>query len=60
LLPETEVLYRDPKKRTNTEGEGILCRVTSVIGEGKQRRYEIIDADPVKKQSHSLFTLVSC
>jgi SAGA-associated factor 29 len=46
LLPSTEVLYRDPKKRTNTEGEGILCRVTSVIGEGKQRRYEIIDADP--------------
>jgi SAGA-associated factor 29 len=28
------------------EGEGILCRVTNVIGEGKQRRYEIIDADP--------------
>ena len=24
----------------------MLCRVTSVIGEGKQRRYEIIDADP--------------
>jgi SAGA-associated factor 29 len=46
LLPSTEVLYRDPKKKTNTEGEGILCRVTSVIGEGKQRRYEIIDADP--------------
>jgi hypothetical protein len=46
LLPATEVLYRDPKKRTNTEGEGILCRVTTVIGEGKQRRYEIIDADP--------------
>lgn len=46
LTPQTEVLYRDPKKRTNTEGEGILCRVTSVIGEGKQRRYEIIDADP--------------
>jgi SAGA-associated factor 29 len=47
LLPSTEVLYRDPKKRTpTTEGEGILCRVTSVIGEGKQRRYEIIDADP--------------
>jgi SAGA-associated factor 29 len=46
LVPSTEVLYRDPKKRTNTEGEGILCRVTSVIGEGKQRRYEIIDADP--------------
>ncbi|KAF2024612.1 hypothetical protein EK21DRAFT_78341 [Setomelanomma holmii] len=46
LLPSTEVLYRDPKKRANAEGEGILCRVTSVIGEGKQRRYEIIDADP--------------
>jgi SAGA-associated factor 29 len=28
------------------EGEGILCRVTSVIGEGKQRRYEVQDADP--------------
>ena len=27
------------------EGEGILCRVTSVIGEGKQRRYEVQDAD---------------
>ncbi|KAH7068132.1 SGF29 tudor-like domain-containing protein [Paraphoma chrysanthemicola] len=46
LLPSTEVLYRDPKKRANAEGEGILCRVTTVIGEGKQRRYEIIDADP--------------
>ncbi|KAK5170188.1 uncharacterized protein LTR77_004774 [Saxophila tyrrhenica] len=28
-----------------TEGEGILCRVTAVIGEGKQRRYEVQDAD---------------
>lgn len=46
LAPGTEVLYRDPRKRTNTEGEGILCRVTAIIGEGKQRRYEIIDADP--------------
>lgn len=27
------------------EGEGILCRVTLVIGEGKQRRYEVQDAD---------------
>ncbi|KAF2122716.1 SGF29 tudor-like domain-containing protein [Lophiotrema nucula] len=45
----TEVLYRhsNPKSRSlQTEGEGILCRVTTVIGEGKQRRYEIIDADP--------------
>jgi len=43
------VLYRPPKSRNTTqqsEGEGILCRVTSVIGEGKQRRYEIIDEDP--------------
>ncbi|KAK3116253.1 hypothetical protein LTR53_003557 [Teratosphaeriaceae sp. CCFEE 6253] len=27
------------------EGEGILCRVTNVIGDGKQRRYEVQDAD---------------
>lgn len=46
LSPQTEVLYRNIKQRQNQEGEGILCRVTSVIGEGKQRRYEIIDADP--------------
>ena len=44
----TEVLYR--KKGMNkavdpNEGEGMLCQVTSVIGEGKQRRYEIRDAD---------------
>ncbi|CAD0089623.1 unnamed protein product, partial [Aureobasidium mustum] len=38
------VFYRN-KGRTQ-EGEGILCRVTNVIGEGKQRRYEIQDADP--------------
>ncbi|CAO2651954.1 Nn.00g002370.m01.CDS01 [Neocucurbitaria sp. VM-36] len=52
LSPQTEVLYRNNAKNrsssssANYEGEGILCRVTSVIGEGKQRRYEIIDADP--------------
>ncbi|PSN66113.1 hypothetical protein BS50DRAFT_677394 [Corynespora cassiicola Philippines] len=45
LTVNTEVLYRNNKSR-NSEGEGILCRVTSVIGEGKQRRYEIIDSDP--------------
>jgi SAGA-associated factor 29 len=39
-----EVFYRN--KARATEGEGILCIVTSVSGEGKQRRYEIIDADP--------------
>lgn len=32
-------------KSDTVEGEGILCRVTSVIGEGKQRRYEVQDAD---------------
>lgn len=35
----------DPKKGDPPEGEGILCRVTAVIGEGKQRRYEVQDAD---------------
>ncbi|KAF2005534.1 hypothetical protein P154DRAFT_542528 [Amniculicola lignicola CBS 123094] len=45
LHVNTEVLYRNNKSRS-LEGEGILCRVTSVIGEGKQRRYEIIDSDP--------------
>ncbi|GAB7347527.1 hypothetical protein MBLNU459_g4425t1 [Dothideomycetes sp. NU459] len=38
------VFYRN--KGRAAEGEGILCRVTNVIGEGKQRRYEIQDADP--------------
>lgn len=42
-LGET-VFYR--KKGRDAEGEGILCRVTNVIGEGKQRRYEIQDTDP--------------
>ncbi|KAF2643948.1 hypothetical protein P280DRAFT_420498, partial [Massarina eburnea CBS 473.64] len=48
LHVNTEVLYRNPKasRPPTAEGEGILCRVTSVIGEGKQRRYEIIDSDP--------------
>ena len=32
-------------KSGDLEGEGILCRVTNVIGEGKQRRYEVQDAD---------------
>jgi hypothetical protein len=34
-----------PRENEELEGEGILCRVTSVIGEGKQRRYEIQDTD---------------
>ena len=32
-------------KKEAPEGEGILCQVTAVIGEGKQRRYEVQDAD---------------
>ena len=43
LTVNTEVLYRDTSHLS--EGEGILCRVTAVIGEGKQRRYEVQDAD---------------
>ncbi|KIW03584.1 uncharacterized protein PV09_05339 [Verruconis gallopava] len=43
----TEVLYRKKGvgKVDPNDGEGMLCQVTSVIGEGKQRRYEIRDAD---------------
>lgn len=26
-------------------GDGILCTITSVLGEGKAKRYEILDAD---------------
>lgn len=37
------VFYRN--KGRAVEGEGILCKVTNVIGEGKQRRYEIQDVD---------------
>ncbi|KAF2452930.1 SGF29 tudor-like domain-containing protein [Lineolata rhizophorae] len=39
-----EVFYRNKTKAV--EGEGILCSITNVIGEGKQRRYEIKDSDP--------------
>jgi len=31
------VFYRNKDKKT--EGEGILCSITAVLGEGKQRRY---------------------
>ncbi|KAF1815621.1 hypothetical protein P152DRAFT_505479 [Eremomyces bilateralis CBS 781.70] len=55
LTVGTEVLYRAPTAKNQksklvdrdpSEGEGILCSITSVIGEGKQRRYEIQDSDP--------------
>jgi len=31
------VFYRNKDKKT--EGEGILCSITAVLGEGKQKRY---------------------
>ena len=40
----SEVFFRN--KARNAEGSGILCTITSIVGEGKQRRYEIQDADP--------------
>jgi SAGA-associated factor 29 len=47
LTVNTEVLYRSREEGLDiVEGEGILCRITSIIGEGKQRRYEIINSDP--------------
>ncbi|KAI7355336.1 hypothetical protein KC320_g2882 [Hortaea werneckii] len=49
VLKMGEVVFcrHTPKSSSgeNPEGEGILCRVTAVIGEGKQRRYEVQDAD---------------
>ena len=51
VLTKGEIVFcrHDPKnfasKAEPPDGEGILCRVTSVIGEGKQRRYEVQDAD---------------
>ncbi|KAF2102673.1 hypothetical protein NA57DRAFT_71661 [Rhizodiscina lignyota] len=58
LTVGAEVFYRNSPRPTprgkpssiaapleQPEGEGILCSVTSVIGEGKQRRYEIRDID---------------
>lgn len=51
VLTKGEIVFcrHDPKslpsKAEPPDGEGILCRVTAVIGEGKQRRYEVQDAD---------------
>jgi SAGA-associated factor 29 len=44
----TEVMYWSFKRNATlgSEAEGILCRIRSVIGEGKQRRYEIIENPP--------------
>ncbi len=35
----SEVFYK--YKAKDADGEGILCTVTKVIGEGKQRRYAL-------------------
>nr|POE75579.1 saga-associated factor 29 [Quercus suber] len=53
----------DAKKVEQPEGEGILCRVTAVIGEGKQRRYEVQDeedptGEPPKPQRASVSQLI--
>jgi SAGA-associated factor 29 len=50
VLTKGEIVFcRHPNNPIKTgdlpDGEGILCRVTAVIGEGKQRRYEVQDAD---------------
>lgn len=45
-----EVLYRK-KAKDSSDGEGILCVIHSIIGEGKQRRYEIRDVDPDSAES---------
>jgi SAGA-associated factor 29 len=37
---------RDRSQDKDDQGEGILCTITNVIGEGKQRRYEILDVEP--------------
>jgi SAGA-associated factor 29 len=47
----TEVFYRTKKGATRTndkddQGEGILCTITNITGEGKHRKYEIIDVEP--------------
>jgi SAGA-associated factor 29 len=51
VLTKGEIVFCRHDSKTFTskaeppDGEGILCRVTNVIGEGKQRRYEVQDAD---------------
>jgi SAGA-associated factor 29 len=55
----TEVFYRSKKashprgsaSMGGDDGEGILCTITTVIGEGKGRRYEIIDVEPEENAS---------
>lgn len=49
LAVGAEVFYRNKAKAA--EGEGILCNVTNVIGEGKQRRY--VSADNLLNESYT-------
>ncbi|KAF2669966.1 hypothetical protein BT63DRAFT_423938 [Microthyrium microscopicum] len=47
----TEVFYRTKKLGSRSQdkddqGEGILCTITNVIGEGTKRKYEILDVEP--------------
>lgn len=58
LTAGTEVLYRCNSETTDLgplgiDSEGVLCRITAVIGEGNQRRYEIIEVelDPLRSTS---------
>lgn len=54
LTVGNEVMYNFEQDATpDSEGEGSLCRIISVIGEGERRRYEIIDADPFSPNLHS-------
>jgi SAGA-associated factor 29 len=48
---DTEVFYRTKKgpsrfQEKDDQGEGILCTIKNVIGEGIKRKYEILDVDP--------------
>jgi SAGA-associated factor 29 len=47
----TEVFYRTKKGASRSmdkddQGEGILCTITNITGEGKHRKYDIIDVEP--------------
>lgn len=40
------MFYRTRSKDKSDEGEGIICTITNILGEGKQRRYEVQDTEP--------------
>lgn len=63
FLIGAEVFYRSKKathprgsNNMGDDGEGILCRITAIIGEGKSRRYEIKDIDEADEESNSTAT----